>query len=232
MAAALSVSMLSCAFIKVNDDYDDGEESQVVWGNDSFFEKEYAVEEFTVVESSIPADIVYVQGAPSVRIQGPDNIVGMISVSCGEDGVLSIRKTDKSTKFRRVGKLDVVVSSASLEGVRISGSGSFEADRVISSKDFSVEVSGSGEADIDYLKAVYVKMVGSGACDFNVENIDCESVDIIISGAGDCEIGGKAGRASVSISGAGDVDATELVTDNFTSKISGAGSVRRPRNRR
>ena len=49
-----------------------------------------------------------------------------------------------------------------------------------------------------------------------------------VNGAGDAVVSGKAARASLNISGAGDIDARALQCDDIDTKVRGVGSIRRP----
>ncbi len=63
-----------------------------------------------------------------------------------------------------------------------------------------------------------------GACDANIDDYDGDSFSFNVRGAGDLEINGEVDDLEISISGAGDVDAEELIANHVDVSISGAGS--------
>ena len=65
----------------------------------------------------------------------------------------------------------------------------------------------------------------SGATKISVSNIDGERFDLEASGATTATLGGKVGKFSVSVSGAGRVDAGALAAKNADVSVSGAGKV-------
>lgn len=69
------------------------------------------------------SDIVYTQkqGAPTVQIYGPDNIVELMETSVS--GRTLTIKFKKNTSIRNSGKLEIRVSSPSLKHLSIYGSG-------------------------------------------------------------------------------------------------------------
>ena len=66
-----------------------------------------------------------------------------------------------------------------------------------------------------------VSITGSG--DAVVPDLDCGTLDIVVSGVGRFDLGGSCDRLDVSISGAADLDAADLTVATAAIEISGAG---------
>jgi len=99
--------------------------------------------------------------------------------------------------------ITVYVEYQELEGIRISGAADVVARNTIKSDDFSISVSGAGNAII---------------------NLEVDRLDSRISGAGDIILEGSAGRQEVKVSGAGSYRAFDLDSDFLSIKLTGAGN--------
>ncbi len=66
---------------------------------------------------------------------------------------------------------------------------------------------------------------GAGATDIHLSGVDSESLKLVLSGAGEMTVAGKATSLDVDVSGAGSIDAQKLVASNVEVDVSGAGSV-------
>ena len=67
------------------------------------------------------------------------------------------------------------------------------------------------------------RFVVEGFGDLDLRNIDRETLDIVVEGAGDIEATGRAASLNLTIEGAGDADLERLVVDNAEVRIAGAG---------
>jgi hypothetical protein len=70
-----------------------------------------------------------------------------------------------------------------------------------------------------------LRLAGSGATTVRIEKLTTDSLRIAGSGALKAELAGKARELTISLSGAGDVRAGELVTEDGKVSVAGAGSV-------
>lgn len=202
-------------------------------------------EPFRAVVSSIPCNVYYsTSGTYSVLVEGKSEFVPKVKTEVS-DGVLRIglekgryenlvlRVTVKSpvvSKLATTGSGDIICRGEIVTpdplSIKVSGSGSIEAETVKSSK---LMISTSGSGDIDINKAVgatlYVNTSGSGDICIDLADIDSE-VNVVTSGSGDCSIKkinvfGKLGMQS---SGSGDITVDGLVTE-IVAKCSGSGDI-------
>lgn len=167
----------------------------------------YALAGFTGVEVSGPDDVTIRQGdAFSITARGRKETLDRLEIKL--DGTrLTIGRKREGFQLgsRDEDDLDIAITMPRLSAVRLTGSGSIDADRI--------------EGD-----AVEAELTGSG--DLKIAKLSGKRAEITLSGAGDVEIaGGTIGAGDVSVTGAGDVDAEGLVATNLAVSITGSGNV-------
>ena len=156
---------------------------------------------FTILESSMHADIEVTQGpVQKITIEGQENIINMISTEVKDDKWRI--KLPKNT-WADYDKVVIKITIPQLHGLGVAGSGSLKTTNTIKSDDFQIGLSGSGKMDI---------------------SVDAENVDLGISGSGNIHITGKANELSIGQSGSGDVRAKDFPVEKVKIGISGSGS--------
>ena len=153
------------------------------------------------------SDIVYTQkqGTPTVQIYGPDNIVQLLETTV--EGKTLVVKFKKNSSIRNSGKLEIRVSSPSLNHLSIYGSGNTTFTNGMESND-----------DLE------ICIYGSG--NINLKKIDVPCTEANISGSGNVLLNGKSGKAEYRIAGSGDINAIDLKTEDVNAHISGSGSIK------
>ena len=63
----------------------------------------------------------------------------------------------------------------------------------------------------------------------DIDKLNCTSLEISVSGAGDIDISGKATKARINVSGAGDIDIEDLEVEDLDTSVSGVGKIKRSR---
>ena len=139
----------------------------------------------------------------TVTLSVPSNVREYYSVNVINDELV-IRTTRRIT-FPDNARPVLTVSTPVLNRLTIEGAGTFTAQDKISSNSLNLTI--------------------RGACSGKAE-LDVASLSADISGAGKFELSGRAGAASLSLSGAGDLDALSLETREAKVNLSGAGTVR------
>lgn len=71
-------------------------------------------------------------------------------------------------------------------------------------------ISGAGDIDVNLIDVKYTKFQTSGAGDIDADFKDCGTADVFVSGAGDIELSGNLRQLNQNISGAGDIDVSDL----------------------
>lgn len=169
--------------------------------------KSFALKGFSGVKATGPDDVTIRRGeAFSVTAKGPQNVLDELEIALDGD-MLSIGRKREGFSFSRRGDegVEISVTLPRLTAVRLTGSGSIDADSVDGDA-VSAEVTGSGDLKIDRLTG--------------------KRVDISVSGSGDIEIdGGTVNTGEYSITGSGDIDADGLVAQTLDVSVTGSGSV-------
>ena len=169
-----------------------------VKGSGNKASEERSVGDFHAVASKGSVDVVFTPGATSLRLEGDDNILELITTEV-RDGVLVI--SSKGSFSTRTG-LTAYVSAPTLDGVSIKGSG---------------DVSGEGLRGESLEVAVY----GSG--DITLSG-DVQRLEVSVKGSGDVDLRKlKASEAKVSVMGSGDVDVH--VTGELDASVMGSGDI-------
>lgn len=176
---------------------------------------------FTGIGIAIHADVFYTPGnSHEIRIEGNSKDVKDL-ITRVENGYLKIKYDDWKMKHS---KLTIYITSKELEKVGLSGSADFKSDKVVSSEEMSIAISGSGTVLFANLEAEEVDVKISGSGDAILEKGSAEELDVKISGSGDVLAEHfETSELSVGISGSGSVKIT--VEDELDARISGSGSI-------
>lgn len=207
-----------------NDDDDDTEESIVA--SSTITTHDEVTGEFHKLRCNLPCDVTYTPGDCALSFRGPDNVLDHIIVK-NENGTLSIQSDGVS--FRKLAHLKVKLSSPVIESLTFNGAVDFSAPEGITALDFSATINGAGDVEISSLKSGKARIEVNGAGDADIRDIDCDELVVSINGAGDGKLAGSARHASLSISGAGNIDATRLKTRSIDSKVRGIGKISKPK---
>ena len=173
------------------------------------------------LEVEVPADIVYTQGkVAKLSIGGPASTVSRVRV---EDGKISFDR-DYRDYFNDGARLKIEMTAPGVKRFDLSGSQNlvveaYDQDRLDLDISGEAHVSAKGRAT-----AVSLDIAGSG--DADLAALEVQDAKIDISGSGHAKVGPK-GSARIDVSGSGDVDLTakpkSLATD-----ITGSGHVSQP----
>ena len=136
-----------------------------------------------------------------VRLEGEEALLKDYETVV-DSGMLII-KSDSWLKFWRKKPITVYVSMPLVRKLSVAGSGSIVGESTIYSDRLTLELTGSGEIELD----VETKQLGS-----------------IISGSGEIRLRGSAKAFQHTISGSGDLNAFNLETERSEIKITGSGN--------
>ena len=225
VSAILLISLSSCVFVRFNKDVFEGTSSDLVVASKDTKTVSYALEQFTGIETSVAADIVYKmgEGEPSIKIEAPENFIDRIKYEV-EDGILKLSFDGRQSR----GKVLITAQSSTLTRLSIRGAGDFDAPYGIVSPFMDIDIKGAGDIDLKGLECLEdVSIVLNGAGDINISDLSCQNVKVEVLGAGDVDLDGIAGSADLSIKGAGDIDIVGLSVADVTTSVQGVGSIRR-----
>ena len=175
-------------------------------GNGVSLTQEIEVGEFDRISIPSFVDVYYTQtsGEQSVTLTCDENLFKHYKIEV-RDGKL----VADCENFCR-NKIDtyLTVCSTVLNEVKLSGSGDLHIEDTLKTEDnFTIEVNGSGDVEIDNLQVESATIRNSGSGDIEVDNMTAENIKISTSGSGDCTLECKdSGTLDIKISGSGDVN--------------------------
>jgi hypothetical protein len=174
-----------------------------VHGNGVIKTEERAVSAFSEVEASGNIQLIVLQGdLKPVKLEGDENILSFIEVN--QEGDRIIIKTKESVNLIPSGDLKVYVTSPTYKSIEVSGSSDIIGGSKITSNDeLSLEASGAGDIKLE---------------------VDAPKIVSGISGSGSINLKGQARDLEINLSGAGHAYCYDLMTENTSVDISGAGS--------
>lgn len=218
--------------------------SKRVKGSKVYVTKEMKVGDFDRLQVTGGADVEYTQtaGTPKVKVYTSDNIVELLDIRV-KNGTLCVGfKKNVNVSYD---KLLVRISSETLDGISVAGSGDVKLMNGLKTEQLKVSVAGSGDIDASRIEcgSLAVSIAGSG--DIECEDVVCNELEASVSGSGDMELknvsggrvevsvagsgtvklSGRAQEAAYSVAGSGDVYAKGLQTERVTAGISGSGNV-------
>ena len=174
-----------------------------IHGNGKIKTEERPVSAFREVEAAGNIQLLVIQGdLKPVRLEGDENILSYIEVI--QEGERITIKTKEGVNLIPSGDLKVYVTSPTYKSIEVSGSSDIIGQtKVTSTEDLSLEASGAGD----------IKM-----------EVDAPKIIAGISGSGSVDLKGQARDLDINLTGAGHAHCYDLLTENTTVDISGAGS--------
>ncbi len=182
------------------------------------------IKNFKGFKSGISADITLKQtsGSYKVTVSGQKNILNLLKTEV-VDGNLKIG-FEKGYSIGYKEPLKITIEAPSFDYLGMSGSGNVVADGTLSGGKLAINISGSGDFDLNNLKYADLSVGISGSGDVDLAG-DVESVDLRISGSGDLKAENlKAQKAHCTVSGSGNISLN--VTKELDATISGSGDIR------
>ncbi len=182
------------------------------------------VKNFKGFKSGISADIILKQtsGSYKVTFSGQKNILSLLKTEV-VDGNLKIG-FEKGYSIGYNEPLKITLEAPSFDYLGMSGSGNVVAEGTLSGEKLTVNISGSGDFDLNNLKYGDLSVGISGSGDVDLAG-SVESVDLRISGSGDLKAENlKAQKAHCTVSGSGNISLN--VTKELDATISGSGDIR------
>jgi hypothetical protein len=174
-----------------------------IHGNGSIRSVERPVSPFKEVEANGNIRLIVIQGdLKPVRIESDENLLSYIEVL--QEGDRVTIQTRPGLNLIPTGDLNVYVTSPIYKSIDVSGSSDIVGQTRITSTD-ELLLNASGAGDI-------------------VMEVDAPKISAGISGSGSVKLKGQAKDFDVDLSGAGHAYCYDLLTENTSVGISGAGS--------
>ncbi len=196
LICCLTVGLVSgCLVIDLN-----GCSSKTVKGSGNVITVSRRVADFNKIHLKGAGRVFLTRGETlSLAIKTDDNIVPVIKTTVS-DGKLVISNRNYNL---RPTTLSYFITVKDLKGIAVSGSADVSSDSKFVSDSFSVDISGSGDVDLE----------------LEVGRLESE-----ISGSGSMRFSGKADALEASITGAGNIRALDMQARNVALKITGSGN--------
>lgn len=176
----------------------------------------------------MPGKVIFTQGREvKVEITGPQSVAERVRFDGNRlflaDGDETVTFTMRNgiQAWSDADRLTVRVTAPSVKSFELNGSGDLDIVD-FDQNQITVNVNGSGDVDVaGRTQSVNLSINGSGEADLS--NVTTTDATVSVSGSGEAWVG-PTGRATVSISGPGDVNLTERPA-NLQSNINGSGEV-------
>ncbi len=186
--------------------------------------REFKLEPFAKIATQGPQDVdVRFGDTFSVRAEGSPEALAKLDVIV-ENGRLTIRPA-QGFHWTQWGLLEDVafhVTLPRLESINLSGSGDIDVDRIETDK-FDATVGGDGEINIGDLKAEQASLTVNGSGNLIVTGVT-GNAQIHTAGDGEVQAGGlRSKTASIAVYGDGDVSL--IVEDEAQVSVTGSGNV-------
>ncbi len=204
------------------------------------------VDIFTKIAFRVPGKLYIKQGpTQKVELQGDKDVLSKIETEVN-GGRLSIGREERNWGMwdRDDNKITVYITVKDIEGISVSGSGDAISEGVLKTGDLELNVSGSGNLEVEVnatgemeanvsgsgnidvkgsCQAFASKVSGSGNVKFAATIT--ERADVNVSGSGKIMASGTAREIKATISGSGEVRAANLEVEKCEVRISGSGDV-------
>lgn len=187
------------------------------------------VKDFNSISIGYPADVVYIPADTfSVTVKGSEKARKDLMISVN-NGMLEL-ETQRNNKHyifynRHYDDVIITIKAPTLKYVAIAGSGSFKCDSTITTPQLELVVAGSGEFDINNIRADAVKASIAGSGDIDAGLTEVGNTTLNIAGSGDIDIHfNKCGTVKASIAGSGDMKLKGDVK-SFSNEVAGAGDI-------
>lgn len=156
----------------------------------------------------------------SLVIEADDNILPLIETRVNSQDRLIV---DLDDCIRSHEPIVLFISAPNIEEITIKGSGDVFAATTWDFNALKIEISGSGNVEVDSLYVNFMEIDIAGSGDVFVNYIDALTINTEIRGSGNIDLAGFSNDFNVEIDGSGDVDALNLITETCEIDISGSG---------
>lgn len=201
------------------------------WGNKrvkeskNYVTKEIKVDDFSKIQLLGSPTVYFTQkpGKPEVKVYTSDNIAEVLDIH-EEGGTLYVGfKKGYSVSYS---KLDINVSSETLDAVHITGSGEVYIKKGLATDDLSLHIAGSGDIAGNDIRCSRLETEVAGSGDLVLTGVACTAVEASVAGSGDLTLNGKGEEASYHVAGSGDIHAAGMVVGRVDASVAGSGDIK------
>lgn len=184
-------------------------------------DRNFPVSDFSRITLAGFPDVHVVTGkAASVRATGDARDLDRLEIVV-KNGELRIGTKNGKWEWKP-SKIELQVTVPTLSAASITGSGDMDIDRV-KAANFDVAITGSGDLSIGRIESGPVNVSITGSGDLSAGG-QCTALRVSVTGSGDADIGGlRCQTANVRVMGSGDVSA--YATGDVTASTMGSGDI-------
>lgn len=243
--AVLAFSTIACSQ-KSNYNTSGFFNGKTVKASKNYVTKDIKVDNFTKINLTGSPDVTYTQkaGKPRVEIYTSDNIINLMDVNV-KNGVLNVGfKKGTSVSYN---KLEIRISSETLNGVSIAGSGDIaftnglktdflkiaiagsgdiKANNISCTNNLDISVAGSGDIFCSDVTCTNLKASVAGSGDMKLKNITATNTQASVAGSGTAELTGTTQEATYSVAGSGDLYASDFQAKRASASVTGSGDIK------
>lgn len=246
LSLALSVLNFSaCAGQQYSHNHQNGMWGETVKASGNYVTKNIRVDDFTKLNIAGSLDVSYSQkpGKPQVEIYTSDNVVNLLDIRV-KNGALNVG-FKKNTRVS-YNKLEIRISSPTLNVLNLAGSGDVELVNGLKTDDLKISVAGSGDVEGSRIVCTDLTISIAGSGDIECDDITCDNLKASVAGSGDMKLknvtanftqasvagsgtailSGSTQEAEYSVAGSGDLFASDFVARRASATVSGSGDIK------
>lgn len=181
-------------------------------------------EKFSAIEACNTTDIEYSDGPAKIILSAPDNLINRIEVFV-KDGVLFITEPEDTRKvFNGMMRSKLTVSYPGVYNFGTSGTGDINIDTV-KADSLYLNTYGTGDIKGQRLSCNILKATSCGTGDIEVKELNCREAFLNTDGTGDIDVYNiNANAVTANTGGTGDVTLTGKCR-TFEYSVNGSGDI-------
>jgi hypothetical protein len=173
-------------------------------GSGNITTKTVTTQAYDVINVVGSMDVALENGSEgNITVTADDNFHEHITIE--SNGTVLTIEIEKNFSLQSKKGIHITVPFKDLTQITLMGSGDIKTKNTIKATEFSISVTGSGDAILD---------------------IEATTIDAKLTGSGDIELKGKVQDLEVKISGSGDFEGTSLTATNTEAYVSGSGDAK------
>ena len=191
----------------------------------NYVTKNIKVDNFTGLNLAGSPNVTYTQkaGKPEVEVYTSDNIVDLLDINV-VNNTLNIKfKKGVSVSYN---KLEIRVSSETLNNISVAGSGNVELANGLKTGNLNVSVAGSGDIEGSNITCANLTASIAGSGDLKLDNVSAAGTEASVSGSGTAILTGTSQEADYRVAGSGDLFASGLQAKRVSASVSGSGDIK------
>lgn len=198
---------------------------KTVKASKNYVTKAIKVDNFTGVNLAGSPDVIYTQkaGKPQVEIYTSDNIVDLLDINVANNTLNIKFKKGVSVSYN---KLEIRVSSETLNNISVAGSGNVELANGLKTDHLKVSVAGSGDIEGSNITCANLTASIAGSGDLKLDNVSAAGTEASVSGSGTAILTGTSQEADYRVAGSGDLFASGLQAKRVSASVSGSGDIK------